>query len=232
MSILYDINNCVVSISTKSFLYRRYHQNCLVSISMLMMSIRYWRYHQHGCVSILTVSCQYLWYRRNLCRYIENIDKTIYSLFSAVGMSCIRFTWRNYFLLCILCCIDRQRDFFFIVDKGEFNVDITSVWQKTAYDITSFYWAREKKWDLTQSYYKKPLYQQKIRKPMENTKNATKNFDYTTIADRLKTVCWSNNSHPTGVVKTGFKGYQPFPLIAKSSVIKSTWHDRDIVEKY
>ena len=32
-------------------------------------------------------------------------------------------------------------------------------------------------------------------------KNATKNFDYTTIADRLRTVSWSNNSDPTGVVK-------------------------------
>ena len=31
-------------------------------------------------------------------------------------------------------------------------------------------------------------------------KNSTKNFDYTTIADRLRTVSWSNNSHPTGVV--------------------------------
>ena len=32
-------------------------------------------------------------------------------------------------------------------------------------------------------------------------KNATKNFDYTTIADRLRTVGWTNNSHQTGVVK-------------------------------
>ena len=42
--------------------------------------------------------------------------------------------------------------------------------------------------------------------PTENSKtngqhqNATKNFDYTTIAGRLRTVSWSNNSHPTGVV--------------------------------
>ena len=38
----------------------------------------------------------------------------------------------------------------------------------------------------------------------ENSKklsdNATKEFDYTTIADRLRTVSWSNDSHPTGVV--------------------------------
>ena len=38
-----------------------------------------------------------------------------------------------------------------------------------------------------------PLYQQKIRKPKDNTHTyATKNFDYTTIADRLRTVSWSN----------------------------------------
>ena len=42
--------------------------------------------------------------------------------------------------------------------------------------------------------------------PTENSKtngqhkNATKNFDYTTIADPLRTVNWSNNSNPTGVV--------------------------------
>ena len=33
------------------------------------------------------------------------------------------------------------------------------------------------------------------------TQSAAINFDNTTIADRLKTVSWSNNSHPTGVVK-------------------------------
>ena len=32
-------------------------------------------------------------------------------------------------------------------------------------------------------------------------KNATKNFDCTAIADRLRTVSWSNNSYPTCVVK-------------------------------
>ena len=47
---------------------------------------------------------------------------------------------------------------------------------------------REKGRDLTQSY--------------DNImKNATKNFDYTTIADRLRTVSWSNSSHSTVVVK-------------------------------
>ena len=34
----------------------------------------------------------------------------------------------------------------------------------------------------------------------DNTNNATKKFDYTATADQLRTVSWSNYSHPTGVV--------------------------------
>ena len=34
----------------------------------------------------------------------------------------------------------------------------------------------------------------------DNTNNATKKFDYTAVADRLRAVSWSNCSHPTGVV--------------------------------
>ena len=50
---------------------------------------------------------------------------------------------------------------------------------------------------------KAPTPTEKSKKQRDNTpkKNATKNFDYTTIADRLRTVSWKNNSHPTGVVK-------------------------------
>ena len=44
-------------------------------------------------------------------------------------------------------------------------------------------------------------------------KNATKNLDYITIADRLRTVRWGNNSHPTGVVKPVY-GIQIFQLTA------------------
>ena len=44
-------------------------------------------------------------------------------------------------------------------------------------------------------------------------KNAIKNFDYTTIADRLRTVSWSNSSHPTGVVKPVYER-STFPLTA------------------
>ena len=34
----------------------------------------------------------------------------------------------------------------------------------------------------------------------DNTNNDTKKFDYTAVADRLRTVKWSNYGHPTGVV--------------------------------
>ena len=34
-----------------------------------------------------------------------------------------------------------------------------------------------------------------------NTNNATKQFNDTAIANRLRTVSWSNYSHPTGAVK-------------------------------
>ena len=34
----------------------------------------------------------------------------------------------------------------------------------------------------------------------DNTNNVTKKFDYRAVADRLRTVSWSNYGHPTGVV--------------------------------
>ena len=61
--------------------------------------------------------------------------------------------------------------------------------------------------------------------PTENSKkngqhkNATKHFDCTAIADRLRTVSWSNNSHPTGVVKPVY-GHTTFPLTAKAVLSK------------
>ena len=50
---------------------------------------------------------------------------------------------------------------------------------------------------LTQSFDKSPYtHRNKIQKATWQHKNATKNFDYTTIADRLRTaVSWSNYSH-------------------------------------
>ena len=52
---------------------------------------------------------------------------------------------------------------------------------------------REKEGDLTQSYDKTP-YTTENSKTKGRHINATKSFDYTTIADRLRTVSWSNES--------------------------------------
>ena len=45
---------------------------------------------------------------------------------------------------------------------------------------------------------KTPTPTEKSKKQRDNIYNATKNFDYTTIADRLRTISWRNNSHLTG----------------------------------
>ena len=41
---------------------------------------------------------------------------------------------------------------------------------------------------------------EKSKKQRDNTKTPPKNFDYTTIADRLRTVSRGNDSHTNGVV--------------------------------
>ena len=64
------------------------------------------------------------------------------------------------------------------------------------------YYVREKGRDLISPMKKTNTPTEKSQEQRDNTKKtATKNFDYTTIADRLRTVSWSNSSHPTGVVK-------------------------------
>ena len=73
---------------------------------------------------------------------------------------------------------------------------------------------REKGRDLTQSCDKNPYTHRTIQKATWQHKNATRNFDYTTIADRLRTVSWSNSSHPTGVVKPVYER-STFPLTAQ-----------------
>ena len=59
---------------------------------------------------------------------------------------------------------------------------------------------REKRKRSYSILWQKPLHRQKIQKATWQHKNATKNFDYTTIADRLRTVSRGNDSHPTGAV--------------------------------
>ena len=77
----------------------------------------------------------------------------------------------------------------------------------------------EKGRDLTPAYNKNPYTDRKIQKAMWKHKNATKNVDYTTIADRLRTVSRDNDSHPTGVVKPVY-GIQTFPLTTKAVLSK------------
>ena len=61
----------------------------------------------------------------------------------------------------------------------------------------------------------------KALKPTENSKKQTNNSkttpktDYATITDRLRMVSWSNNSHPTGVVKRSY-GIPTFLLTAQA----------------
>ena len=47
---------------------------------------------------------------------------------------------------------------------------------------------------------RKPKYQQKIQQTIDNTKKPPKTSITQPIAYRLRTVSWSNNSHPTGAV--------------------------------
>ena len=56
-----------------------------------------------------------------------------------------------------------------------------------------------------------PTLTEKSKKQRDNIKNANKNFDYTTIADRLRMVSWSNSSYPTGVIKPVYER-STFPL--------------------
>ena len=82
-------------------------------------------------------------------------------------------------------------------------------WENTISDCFFFY-SRQKGRDLTQSYDKHPYTKKKSQKHRDN---ATKHFDFTTIADRLRTVSRSNSSHPTGVVKPVY-GRPTFPKTA------------------
>ena len=74
---------------------------------------------------------------------------------------------------------------------------------------------REKGGDPTQSYYKSPYTHRKIKKNNVTTQKCHQNVDYTTIADRLRTVSSGNDRHPIGVVKPVY-GIPTFPLTAKA----------------
>ena len=139
-----------------------------------------------------------------------------------------------------MCCIESllsplvlklwQRPYIFFKSMSNmtFNVTMSKLWYHveglfTRYTLkprshaliytryVNYTYIIEKGRDLTQSCDKNPYIHRTIQKATWQHKNATKNFDYTTIADRLRTVSWSNSSHPTGVVKPVY-GRPTFPL--------------------
>ena len=61
-----------------------------------------------------------------------------------------------------------------------------------------------------------PYTQRKPQKATRQHKNATESFDYTTLMGRFRTVSWSNDKHPTRVVKLRY-GIPKFPLATKAS---------------
>ena len=80
--------------------------------------------------------------------------------------------------------------------------------------------AREKGRDLTQSYDKSPCTNRNVRRAKWQHKQRNKKFDYRAVADRLRTVSWSNYGHPTGVVNLVYGPNLPTPR--NSRVIKRT----------
>ena len=58
---------------------------------------------------------------------------------------------------------------------------------------------------------KAPTPTEMSKRQSDNTNNATKKFDYTAVADRLRTVSWSNYGRPTGVVNLVYGPNLPTP---------------------
>ena len=67
------------------------------------------------------------------------------------------------------------------------------------YNVDIWYAKKEEIWLSPMTKARAPT--EKFQKQRANTNHTTKNFDYTTIADRLRTVSWSNNIHPACLVK-------------------------------
>ena len=72
---------------------------------------------------------------------------------------------------------------------------------------------REKGRNLILSNVKGPIASE--NESQETIQYAAKNFDYTTIVDRHRTISWRNNGHPTGAVKP-VHGIPTFQLTAKA----------------
>ena len=74
---------------------------------------------------------------------------------------------------------------------------------------------REKKKKSASVLWQKPLHSQKIPNSNVKTQTCHQNFDYTTIADGLRAVSWSNDSNKAVVVKPEY-GIPTFPITAKA----------------
>ena len=55
---------------------------------------------------------------------------------------------------------------------------------------------------------KAPTPTAKSKKQRDKHKNPTKNFDYTTIADRLRAIIWSNDSHQKLYYRKIWRGFR------------------------
>ena len=89
---------------------------------------------------------------------------------------------------------------------------LTNCWQTLTAAITIEPYGLEKKEEIWLSHMTKgPTFTEKSEKQHDNTKDATKNFDFTTITDRIKTASWGTSSHPNDVVKPVYER-STFPL--------------------
>ena len=81
---------------------------------------------------------------------------------------------------------------------------------------------------------KDPIPTEKSNNQRDNIQNATKNLDYTTIADRLRTVSWRNSSHPTGVVKPVMRKIQPlrFADWLQNITLMLIWFPNEVFSAY
>ena len=58
---------------------------------------------------------------------------------------------------------------------------------------------------------KAPTPTEMSKRQNDNTNNATRKVEYRAVADRLGTVSWSNNGHPTSVVNLVYGPNLPTP---------------------
>ena len=119
------------------------------------------------------------------------------------------FCWKSYKVMKSTLFVKRSwinvipESCHFLIKMG-----LLSIWMKQLYQSGDFktaeilrFGSKEKKEEIWLSPVTKAHTPTEMSKGQsDNINNATKKFDYTAVADRLRTVSWSNYSHPTGVV--------------------------------